>query len=327
MADNTKAYITDPSGLGLEVRQQNNPISVLDDPVNNNKSLFFPTNLDEIDHWVCFRVHSHELMRSTDFLKENTKAFIYLPIPNNLSTNYDQKYNDSALGFAGKWAADKGGDIGAMTDSLSGLARGEYDPDAVKYYATVVADENLTGFITGKIGGIPGALAGVAAEQAYKGALAAKGQTRNPHMAVMYEGPGFRKHKFEYKFVAKNLQESNTLRNIIYLFKYHMAPTALNNGHFFGYPEKFDIDFHYDSYLFNIGPSVLTSFDVNYHSEGQPLYFDNNDGGDVRSFFEQRDGGGGGGSESTKAPVSITLSMEFQEIFIIDKTKIQKDNR
>jgi hypothetical protein len=78
-----------------------------------------------------------------------------------------------------------------------------------------------------------------------------------------------------------------------------MAPGYAAEGHFFTYPEQFDIEFHYPNYLFDIGASVMTDFSVNYHSEGGSYYFD-----------------------ETNAPVSVTLSMTFQELTVNTKGNI-----
>ncbi len=79
------------------------------------------------------------------------------------------------------------------------------------------------------------------------------------------------------------------------------------NPHFFNYPNLFDIDFHYPQYLFNMGPSVCTSIDVQYHAEGQPLYFDI--------------------ADKIKAPVSVSLSLNLTEMFVITKEGIEDQGR
>ena len=94
-----------------------------------------------------------------------------------------------------------------------------------------------------------------------------------------------------------------------------MLPDYASNhlgSHYFKYPNKFQIDFHYPKYLFSIAPSVLTSFAVNYHGEGVPLY-----------FGEQEDGF----SEQQPAPFSVELDMTFQEVTIQTKQTVKDYNR
>ena len=132
--------------------------------------------------------------------------------------------------------------------------------------------------------------------------MAAAGVARNPHMATLFTGVDFRSHSFEYKFIPKSKQESDILADIIYRLKYHMAPSYAAEGHFFNYPEQFDIEFANKKYLFDIGASVLSAFNVSYSGEGSSYFF-NNEG----------------------APVSVSLSMTFQELTINTKENISRE--
>ena len=104
------------------------------------------------------------------------------------------------------------------------------------------------------------------------------GVALNPHKAMLYQGTDFRNHAFSYQFAPKNHAESQKLVSIIGLFKYFAAPARTSGGDgiagaFLNYPEQFDIDFRYGKNLFDIGVSVLTSINVNYHPQGTPSYF------------------------------------------------------
>lgn len=291
------------------------PLAELEAPSSGNR-IVFPHDLDKIDHWISFRVHRHEFFRSDDFPKERSIVTIYLPIPSNLGTQYDQQYANEGIGMAGVAAAQMGRDLRSGTGIISSLvdAAGRITKDDIRrslaYYGTIAAEDGVGAIVGGLVSGIPGAIVGAAATQALSGALAGAGITRNPHMAVIYDGPSFRQHTFTYKFVPRNRGESETLQAIITKFKYHQAPGTADGeaGHFFDYPEQFDIDFHYPRFLFNVGPSVLKSFEVNYHGEGAPYYFDLRETGD-------------------RAPVSVTLSLTFQETFVVTKDRIRRQNR
>jgi uncharacterized protein YcfJ len=259
-------------------------------------------------------------------------------MPANLGTQYTQSYNSESIGLfgqiggaVGKDIADAiGGDfrgIKSIVDKIKGLNAKDFAGAAV-YVGSQVAEEAapvIGGAIGGVIGGPVGAfIAGAgsaAAGQFLKGAVAGNGIARNPYMAVLYDSPQFRTHQFSWKFLARSFRETESLREIIYAFKYYSAPgITANNPHFFTYPHQFDIDFHYDKYLFNIAPSVLTSFDVTYHSEGQPLYYDilGEEEDEILSDGRRR---------REKAPVSITISATFQEVSILTKDTINKQNR
>ena len=83
-----------------------------------------------------------------------------------------------------------------------------------------------------------------------------------------------------------------------------MAPGYLQGNHFFQYPEQFQIDIVGGDYLFDIGVSVLTNFEVNYGPDGAAYHF-----------------------EDTNAPFSVNLSLSFQEIAITTKSEIYLSNR
>ncbi|NBR25018.1 MAG: hypothetical protein EBU08_14835 [Micrococcales bacterium] len=151
------------------------------------------------------------------------------------------------------------------------------------------------------------------------------GVAANPHRVVLFEGVGFRDHSFSYQFTPKSYSEAETLRQIIRAFKYHSAPgfassvsvktSNLNAGigdlnnktpgkFFFKYPEFFTIEFHHKDHLFEIAPSVLTRFSVDYHPLNTPAY--------------AREEGG------PPTPVQINISMSFQETEIVTKEAVDK---
>ena len=124
---------------------------------------------------------------------------------------------------------------------------------------------------------------------------------RNPHIANVFTGVNFRQHSFEYKLIAKNKKESDAIRDLIHNFKYHMAPDYRASDHVFTYPSKFQILLRAGDYLFKIGDSVLTTFDVNYNGEGAPYFF-----------------------EDTNAPYSVSIVMTFIEDTIVTKREIRQ---
>ena len=143
---------------------------------------------------------------------------------------------------------------------------------------------------------------------AAKAGLGGAGIAVNPYMAMIYESPSLRTHQFNWKLVAKNFDESMKIREIIYLFKFHSAPeipSTTGMGGLLKYPQQFDVDVHHEAFLYNIGPSVLTGMEVDYHPDGI-LYH---------------------ASGGLKLPVSVGLSLTVQEVSIVTKTEIKKFNR
>lgn len=278
-------------------------------------SLFFPSDIKQLDHYVAFRISRDVKFRRDSISRSEAGTTIFLPMPSNLSTAYKASYANEGLGPLAGAAAEQGGNIRALVEgkmnqnqfaaSLVDMFGSEESKQKIKSgllnAAALSAEGEVGGLIGGALGGIGGAAAGAAAAGGLKAGMAGAGIARNPHMATMFEGLDFRSHSFQYKFVPRNKKESDALRDIIYKFKYHMSPSYAAEGHFFNYPEQFDIEFNHKDYLFDVGASVLTGFDVSYTGENGSFFFDNNG-----------------------APVSVTISMVFQELTLVTKDRIEK---
>ena len=157
-----------------------------------------------------------------------------------------------------------------------------------------------------------------------KAGLTQLGLARNPHNVVMFQGVGFRTHRFLYKLSPKSAQESIALFTMIRELKMAMAVGVDEGGTYFEgsvdrntftYPDYFTIDYvtnnnGNNTYLHSIGPSMLESMDVQYHPNG------------IQSYavpFDQ--------PEAMPTPTEIELTLEFKETEIVTKQKIQRDNR
>jgi hypothetical protein len=130
--------------------------------------------------------------------------------------------------------------------------------------------------------------------QAAKGAQAGLGVARNPYLAAVFEGVNFKSHNFSFTLTPRSQYESETLQAIIGLFRNAMLPTMSKLRYYYDYPKQFGITFMDESFLFDIKTSVLTQFDVNYHSKG-PSYHN---------------------VSGKKAPVEVTLNMNFLETVV-----------
>ena len=237
-----------------------------------------------------------------------------LPIPSNLQTAYEADYNNTAeLGIGGTAGRQ-------IAENFQSTGSGNFlrDLQAAVTNSEVLERENLVGSLAGlgvaaagadvgtsaligALGGPGGALVGAGLGSIGTGALRGLGIARNPHIANVFTGVNFRKHNFQYKLIAKNKQESDTIRDLIRNFKYHMAPDYKAEGHIFTYPSQFEIILRAGDYLFKIGDSFLTAFEVNYTGEGGPVFF-----------------------EDTNAPYSVTISMSFVEDTIVTKKEVRQ---
>ena len=288
----------------------------------NASELFFPGDVEQLDHWCAVRIFKQQLMRRSDTPIKNDIARVFLPMPQQLSTGYNHGYNAESLGPIGAAAASLGaagaeGGIQGMADKVKGLMTAEAAKGTAAgagYYLSQAA-ESGGGLIAGAASKVPivGGVIGAAIAPAVKGAMGGAGIARNPFMALLYDAPAMREHTFSWKLIARNYAESNTIYNIVKLFKYHAAPGRSSLGDvagqsvFLTYPEQFDIDFHHNEFLYNMAPSVLKAFSVNYHPDGT-------------QYHVSPDG-------TEKAPVAVQIEMMLQEVAIITKENIKADDR
>jgi hypothetical protein len=282
----------------------------------------FPSDLGlRNDHWVAFRVQEKRKFQRRDSEIHSDWKTVFLPMPSSLPTTYAQSYQTDSLGIAGRLAANFASSdtpLGDLTDTkltdmmdagnALALSLGTSSAgSALGLLATLKGKGAKTSDRTTALKGVAGVTTASLAQKVIKGAMVGAGSALNPHMAQVYNGPsGMRTHQFQYKLVPKTPEESEILREIIHVFKYYSAP-HLSGSHFFDYPQQWDIDFRFPKYLFKIGQSVLTSFGVEYHGEGLPVYFERGD--------------------DQPAPVSVVINMTFAETSITTKQNILKDWR
>lgn len=138
--------------------------------------------------------------------------------------------------------------------------------------------------------------------------LNALGQAFNPQLQVLFTSVGFRSFQFDFVLTPYNQKEADTIWSIVRTFKYRAAPEIVPNsifsqGLFQKVPDQFNIEFLYNGApndkIHKIGVCVLTNIAVDYAPMGWATFGDG-------------------------TPVQTKLTLQFQEIEIVDKTKIDK---
>jgi len=153
------------------------------------------------------------------------------------------------------------------------------------------------------------------------------GAVRNPRQEQLFNGVGFRTFDFAFNFFPKNSNESELVKKICDVFRFHAYPESVGANAFWRFPSEFEIKFVnltvptaspwqqiqglfgigdddaeqiQENYWINrIGRCVLTSVNVEY--------FPN----DAMSTF--RNG----------APTAVNLSLTFQEMHQMDRAAIK----
>ena len=201
-----------------------------------------------------FRVRSSEDSISSSLRsrpKENSKGFVILPMPLKIGDRNEVGYNDGSLNALAAAA-------GSLLQTLS--ANPNLNLDANQLVTNARNALTQTGaLLGGNMGGLAtlgGDLATSLAINLIPGTNASfndvlqrnRGVILNPNMEFLFEGPRLRKFQFLFTLIPRNQREATEVKNIIRVFKRHMAPksntTALGSnlaGGFLQTPDVFKI--------------------------------------------------------------------------------------
>lgn len=244
---------------------------------------------------------------------KDSVADIYLYVPDTLNVSYNTTYDDisitESLGKA-LFIAQAGVSIsdlfssGMKGESLQNLGNKVVSDPIFRYFGL--------NFIGNKLG------------MKNLGDLGLQGVNKaiNPQLQVLFRGIGFRTFQFDFILTPYNQKEAQDIKEIIKTFKFHSAPKIVRTSPeielygpagesapsplgspFFEIPETFTVEFMYNGKpndnVNKIAECVLTSVNVDYAPNGWATHTEG-------------------------APVQTRLSLQFQEIEVIDKTKIQE---
>lgn len=213
---------------------------------------------------------------------KDTLGAIFLPIPIGLSNSDVLSYKEfSAPILSGVVKALQSDSVEDASNALGGAGAA-----ALK---SVLGTNKLTGNIANQIAALSGA-------------------SVNPRNTNIFETPVAREHRFSFKMIAKSLEESIAIRQIISKFRYHAYQGTGESESIFWAPDLFDISFHVgddadekNTFLFRPLPSALTSMSVMYNGESAPTFFKN-----------------------SNAPVEVQLSLTFKEMELDSKDKLNE---
>ena len=223
---------------------------------------------------------------------------VTLYLPPNVQDVLNSQYNAMATGMGGAILA------GAMSaadgynkDDFEGAIKSGLDTaggvmqDAMAKSAAAVA-ETLTG-----------------GEGLREAGLKGIGAADNPYMEVLFDKVGMREFNYSFTFAPKNPDESEDIKKIINLFRFHMLPELRGNAaRFLTIPSEFDIHYMFmgedgaateNTYYHKISTCVLQSLSVDYTPNG------------VKSF-------------SNGAPTQINLSLSFKETRAMNKQLVNE---
>ena len=218
---------------------------------------------------------------------------IYLPA--NVQDNYGVTYTNAETGLLGALAAGgfaAGRDFAA--NDFEGVAR------AILRGGTNVVEELL------QRAGMTVAETLTSAEGGYELANKIFQRAANPYMEVLFQSLPMRTFTYNFTFAPRNAKEQDQVRDIIKLFRFHMAPELRGaQNRFFTLPSVFDIHYMYhdgdttkeNDFYHKIATCVLTNCNTDYTP-------------------------GGVHSHADGSPVKITMALTFTETEMITKEHI-----
>ena len=224
----------------------------------------------------------------------NITAAIALYMPSGVNVTYGAQHEGEATEVAGALAATLGATRG-IADLGDKIAAG------LSASSAVLGQKGAQ--ILGRLGEEMGL------GNPVKLTTKAFGLAVNPHQEMFFEGVPFRTFSYNFDFWPRNEKEMEAVRNIIFLFKYHMHPEidlSTTGARMFKVPSEFEIHYAYldqeNEHLNKISRVVCTKCNVSYGNDEQ------------YSTFKPDSMGA--------APVKHTMKLEFTETEIMTKSKI-----
>lgn len=286
-----------------------NPAKVLQDKISTSVNNYrFPSSIGSKE-----KGESHFTLITVKKILPRTEGYdkiigsIILPMPTNIVDDYKVSYVDAELGPIGAAAVGMGTSI-ANDYSLDNVGK------TLKSGLSSMNKSLMSQVIAKKaISMIPGISSGNAKSTAGQIVTSATNRAVNPYITSVFTGTGFKTFNFTFKLFPLNSGDSETMKDIINFIKKSMLPEDEvipgNGGHpDFTYeqktglqklPHRFDINFYTggnltdlsgSKYLVKIKDASITSFSVDYETEGGPSFF-----------------------SDTSAPITSTLNMTLSE--------------
>jgi hypothetical protein len=255
-----------------------------------------------------FRVRSSEDSISSSLRsrpKENSKGFLILPMPLKIGDRNEVGYNDGSLNSLAAAA-------GSLLQTLSANPNMNLDTNQLVTNARNALTQTgaLLGGNMGGLATLGGELATSLAINLIPGTNASfndvlqrnRGVILNPNMEFLFEGPRLRKFQFLFTLIPRSEREATEVKNIIRVFKRHMAPksntTALGSnlaGGFLQTPDVFKIRYMSGSrqnpFLNKFKFCALQDMAVDYTAVGQ-------------GYMSYENG----------TPVATTITLQFVEL-------------
>jgi hypothetical protein len=226
-----------------------------------------------------------------------------------LNYSYSQSYDQLSLGGEALGQAAAAG-----ASLIDAFKSGEGAADTIKKTAAAGGETGKL-LLAQKGAGAIGTLTG-SSQTAQLGFTAATGVVQNPMLEMIYKSPNFRTFQFDFMFYPRDEREALEVQKIIEKFRFHQAPELSSAQGFLIPPSEFDIKFYYggaqNPNIPSVATCILTTIDVNYAPNGWSAY--------------EVPGENAPSLGRTGMPVSIQVTLQFQETTYLTKSDFKQDD-
>ena len=213
-------------------------------------------------------------------------------MPADVKVNYKSNFTDQTIGTGAQAASQIIGEV---------VSTGTFNTDTIQRNAGDLATQ----------AGRDALLSILSVAPIFEGSKEAieigMGAALTDRMEMAFKGIDKRKFSYTFKMMPRSQDESDEIKKIIDMFKFHMLPEMLDassRGRLMGYPSTFDIKYMYqnaeNNYLNKVSECYLESMDVDY-------------GGDRYRTFKPTSAGA--------PPTEVTITLQFGEIELITRER------
>jgi len=212
-----------------------------------------------------------------------TDQIIRLHVPQSPQEQYGAGWSEVDFGLLGRYANQTNASLLTDVQNIGNL-QGEERERLVRYVTDIAGIANAAGFNF--------KLSDMVDLQT--------GKTPNPYKEQLFKSMNFRTFPFQYKFVPKDNHELTQAFKIINTFRRHMHPEK--SDFFMKYPSEFSIQYFFrdqeNKWLAKIANCALVDMKLDYGSGG------------TYTTIQEKKG----------APSEITMTLQFKELELIDRT-------
>ena len=180
------------------------------------------------DHRITFTALQQRFGATTNSTMPGDMVAMYLP-PDALKTSYSQSYGDVELGGLGQAILGSSANLDQLETSLRQGMQGNIG-DAMQTLGNAGKGTPIAAALSTAVAKEVAAGAGQRFGSAVQALERKVGKIRNPHKAIIYQGPGgFRTFSFTFVMMPKSKKEAEEINKIVHFFKYHMHPGVNTN--------------------------------------------------------------------------------------------------